>query len=88
VTAVIHGVVRGPDGSPVAQARAYFASGPGPFPDIAALTDPEGRFTLSAPAPGGYVIECAAEGFAPEGVSLDVKEGEESRIEITLRPAP
>lgn len=85
---VIHGTVRGPDGSPIPQARAYFVSGPEPFPDIAALTDAEGRFTLSAPSAGAYSIECAAEGFAPEALTLDLEGEEERRIEITFRPEP
>lgn len=85
---VIHGIVRGPDGSAIPQARAYFVSGPEPFPDIAALTDGEGRFTLSARSAGAYAIECAAERFAPEAVTLDLRGDEERRIEITLQPEP
>ena len=85
---VIHGTVRGPDGSPIPQARAYFVSGPESFPDIAALTDAVGRFTLSAPSPGAYTMECAAEGFGPHAVSLDLEGDEERRVEITLQPEP
>lgn len=83
--AVIRGAVLGPDGSPVAEARVYFVSGPDPFPDIAALTDAEGRFALPAASGGAYAIGCAAEGFTQETVRVDVDEGQERAVEITLR---
>jgi protocatechuate 3,4-dioxygenase beta subunit len=43
-------------GKPVAQARVYFTSAPGPVPDIAAVTGADGRFRLTAPRPGAYQI--------------------------------
>ena len=83
---LIQGVVRDPSGSPIPAARAYFVGGPEPFSDIAALTNDEGRFTLSAPAPGAYRIECAAEGFSSRLAAVDVGEGEETHFEIRLTP--
>lgn len=62
---LIAGIVRNAKGRPVPQARVYFTGGPEPLPDIAALTNEAGAFTLSAPAPGEYSIGFAAEGFAP-----------------------
>lgn len=84
---LIRGVVRDPRGSAIPAARAYFVGGPEPFPDIAALTDQGGEFTLSATAPGPYRIECAAEGFSSRVTAVDVGDDEEIRLEIRLAPA-
>lgn len=65
---LIEGRVHRADGSPVAEARVFITSGPVPTPDIAQLTDQEGRFTLFASAPGSYEIGCHAEGLAPARV--------------------
>jgi hypothetical protein len=81
---VISGVVRTTGGDPVQQARVYFTAGPVALPDIAALTDEEGSFTLSAPDAGTYRIECLAEGFAPAEATVEVAPGQESRIELRL----
>jgi Carboxypeptidase regulatory-like domain len=82
--ALVSGIVRDPDGDPVEGARVYFASGPVPHPDIAALTGVDGSFTLSAPSPGAYEIECAAEGYGTERAPLEVAEGEEARLDFRL----
>jgi Carboxypeptidase regulatory-like domain len=83
---VISGVVRALDGSPIAQARVYYSSAPTTTPDIAALTNDHGEFALSAPAPGEYVIEVAAEGFSPGGIVVDVTERADVEAEIRLSP--
>jgi Carboxypeptidase regulatory-like domain len=83
---VISGIVRGPDGQPVPQARVYFTRGPVPLPDIAALTDSAGKFSLSVPSVGTYTIECTAEGFAPTTEMVTVTDSEEIQLEIQLRP--
>ncbi|WP_369217139.1 carboxypeptidase-like regulatory domain-containing protein [Streptomyces flavofungini] len=57
----ITGVVRDASGAPVAGAHVLFTAGPRPLPDIAALTDAEGRFSLGAPAPGSYTLTCRAD---------------------------
>ncbi|MEV0122243.1 carboxypeptidase-like regulatory domain-containing protein [Streptomyces sp. NPDC050703] len=57
----ITGVVRDASGTPVAGARVLFTDGPRPLPDIAALTDAEGRFSLGAPSPGSYTLVCRAD---------------------------
>jgi hypothetical protein len=84
---LIRGVVRDPAGSPIPQARAYFVAGPEPYADVAALTDEGGQFTLSAPTPGAYRIECAAEGFSSRVAAVEVGVDEETRLEIRLSPA-
>ena len=46
------------DDSPVIEARVFFGTTPVPMPDIATLTDEDGRFSLYTPAPGKYQIVC------------------------------
>lgn len=57
----ITGVVRDASGTPVTGAHVLFTSGPRPLPDIAALTDTEGRFSLTAPTAGDYTLTCRAD---------------------------
>jgi Carboxypeptidase regulatory-like domain len=82
---VISGVVRGPDGKTVSNARVYFTAGPVPLPEIAALTDDSGEFTLTAPAPGEYVIESAADEFGARSTKVKVKGGEQVRLDLKLK---
>jgi hypothetical protein len=82
---VISGVVRDLHGHPIVQARVYFTNGPVPLPDIAALTNKEGTFSLTAPVAGSYTLACAAEGFAPTVVTVAVTDSQETHLEIRLR---
>jgi hypothetical protein len=82
---VISGIVRDLKGRPVAQARVYFTAGPVPLPDIAALTDSAGSFSLSAPTAGSYTIECTADGFAPAATTVTVSGGSGIHVEIHLK---
>ena len=81
---VIFGVVRDPIGNPVPQARVAFAVGPVPLPDIAALTDADGAFTLSVPVIGEYVIEVFSEEFDTKKVKIPVESNHEKHIDISL----
>ena len=81
---LISGVVQDVNGNPVANARVYFASGPGALPDIAALTDGAGKFTLTAPQPGQYTIECAADGWETKRVAVTVTGGQTKELKIQL----
>ena len=83
---IVAGVVRGPGGEPVPQARVFVARGPVPVPDIAALTDAEGRFTITVPAPGTYELAFAAEGYQPLSATVEVTGEQESRLELRLAP--
>ena len=83
---VISGVVRDPQGNAVPRARIAFASAPVPVPDVAALTASDGAFSLAAPAPGAYVIECFADGFAPASVSVLVGSKQPVRADMHLAP--
>lgn len=68
----IHGLVHDQHGRPIEQARVCFVSGPVPLPDVAALTDPNGTFLLTAPVPGTYSILCALDDGRTETRSVDV----------------
>ena len=86
---VIAGVVVDARGNPVEEARVYFVEGPVPLPDIAALTDSDGRFALSAPVSGTYQLGVASEG--PEGFMqttsvVDVRG--EPRVDLEVRLDP
>ena len=85
--AIIPGEVRDSDGKAVLGARVYFSGGPGNYPDIAALTGPDGRFTLSAPIQGTYTIECDADGFQKKRVTATVTGAGTKEIRIELAPA-
>ncbi|MFD0265801.1 carboxypeptidase-like regulatory domain-containing protein [Streptomyces sp. NPDC127106] len=64
-THLIGGVVVDTDGSPAPGVSVYLAGGPGPFPDVAALTGTDGRFSFSVSAQGVYTVQCRA----PDGRS-------------------
>lgn len=80
---LVTGVVVDSGGNPIEDARAYFLEGPSPVPDIAVLTDGDGRFTLSAPVPGTYRLQVAAEDFSPVTRVLDITG--EPRLDIAVR---
>lgn len=61
-----------------------FRSAPGPVPDVAGLTSESGDFVLSAPQPGRYEIELAADDLPPTVVTVDAPESGEVRLEIRL----
>ncbi len=63
----------------------YVTDAPGPMPDVAALTDGDGNFGLSAPVAGDYTIECSAEGHAATRVTVSVGHGEPATADIALR---
>ena len=81
---VIRGVVVDADGRPVAGARVSFRSGPGPLPDIAALTARDGSFAVSAPAAGTYQLAAFGDEGAPASVTVTVALGETATVELRL----
>ena len=81
---VITGRVRRRDGGAIAGARVYFVAGPGPLPDVAALTDSSGKFSLAAPYEGAYTIGCASDDFASSTASVTVTGRSETSIEVVL----
>ncbi len=82
---LIRGSVRDALGRPAAGARVSFAQAPGPVPDVAALTDAEGRFMLTAPRPGRYQLAGHADGLGAGHAVCDVAAGREVAIELQLR---
>lgn len=81
---LISGVVSDNSGEPIAEARIYFTDSPMPMPDIAMLTDSNGKFTLSVPLTGKYGIGCYADGFAPKTTTVMIESGQKSHLEIRL----
>lgn len=79
----IVGTVTGPSGGPIAEAAVYFLEGPVPLPDIAQLTDGEGRFQLTAPTPGTYRLGVRGPGFAAAEVTVEV--GGEAEVVAEVR---
>jgi hypothetical protein len=77
-------VVRGPDGGPIPEARVFFSSTPVAVPDVAVLTDDRGEFALTAPVPGAFGIEVAADGFTSDGAIVDVSESGDAEVEFRL----
>ncbi len=74
----IEGRAHLPDDSPLIEARVFFTTSPVPLPDIATLTDDDGRFSLYAPTRGRYEIACHADGHDPATVPIDIDGGSES----------
>jgi hypothetical protein len=83
---IIAGVVRDSRGRPVSQARVYFTAAPVALPDIAALTNEQGEFSLSAPTDGNYEVECAADGFSLASTKVMIKSSQETTLQIKLKP--
>jgi len=83
---IISGLVLNPKEQPVADARVYFVDGPVLLPDVAILTNSNGRFSLTAPAAGTYQIGCTVEGFTPTTVTVNVTSGQQdTQVQIRLR---
>lgn len=80
------GVVRGPAGEQVALARVFIARSPVPVPDIAALTDAGGWFTLTLPAAGSYELACVADGYASLSTTVEIADERDLRLELRLLP--
>ena len=68
-------------------ARVHLASGPVPVPDIAALTNAEGQFTITVPAAGTYEIVSTADGYAPASVTVEVDGGQERPLDLWMDPS-
>jgi hypothetical protein len=83
---VIAGVVSNAQGRPVPGARVYFTQAPVSLPDVAALTDEAGTFSLSVPAAGTYTIAAVADGFSPTAVTVTVTGDPKTQILINLNP--
>ena len=83
---VVAGRARTAGGSAIAGARIYFIAAPGPVPDIAALSDDTGAFSLSVPYLGLYTIGCSAEGYVSETIEVPVIGSSGTSIEFVMKP--
>ena len=70
MASIISGKVLDGNRQAISGARVFFSSGPVALPDVAALTNDKGEFTLSAPVPGVYTIEVAADGFRQKQIEI------------------
>jgi hypothetical protein len=84
ITSIIFGVVRDDRGNPIPEARVSFLEGPVPLPDVAALTDIDGFFALSAPIAGEYIIAVNVEQFEKKELKIILKPNEKKDVEIKL----
>lgn len=82
----IDGLAADETGRPLAEAAVLIAEGP-PHPDIAALTDAEGRFRLTDLLPGVYTILVNAEDREPQRQTVEVAAGQAASITVTFGPA-
>lgn len=77
-TGEIKGRVTDQAGTPISEATIVIASGTSPFPDIAALTDEQGKYQLSGIPTGTFDVAVYADGYAAQNRTITVKEGETS----------
>lgn len=81
---VVSGTVLDAVGHPVAGATVLFADSPVAVPDIAVLTDDEGRFSLAAPAPGHYELLVNAAGHGEKRIDAEAGAGKRVPLSIEL----
>lgn len=82
--ALVSGLVHDENGQPVPMARVFFVSGPGSLPDIAALTDDHGAFTVSVGLSGTYQLQCVADGFHPTKLEVFLSGGHTAHVMFQL----
>ena len=80
--AIIRGQVLDPEGNPVAEAAVYVISAPAAMPDIAQLTDPDGRFAIAAPIPGHYRLGVRSDNFGQTEQEVEVDREEPVVVEV------
>ena len=89
---LIEGRVVDAAGAPVPMASVFFVEGPVALPDIAALTGPDGSFSLSVPGAGAYILGARADGHKPAAATVQVGGGNlgarstTATLEIALVP--
>lgn len=81
----IEGQVRSRAGLPLPEARVYYEDAPVPVPDIVALTDHDGRFLLTAPVAGTYVLAVAMDGYETASIAVVVEREQSVLIDVALR---
>lgn len=85
MTYIISGVISDSDGKPLADAQIYFTESPMPLPDIAMLTDSDGKYSLSVPSAGKYGIGYNAAGFASKKVTVTIGSEQNTTLDVQLK---
>src|SRR6185503_2349017 len=80
----VQGIVRDPSGAAVADAVIVLTT-PERASVGSARSDTQGRFQLTAPAPGRYLLTVSAPGFRDVRQSISVAESQTAAIEIALQ---
>lgn len=81
MSGAIEGRVLGAGGAPVPEASVMIGGGPD-HPDLAALTDAEGRFHLAGLAAGTYALVVNAGGAPARQDGIVVRDGDAARVEV------
>ena len=79
---LIYGQVFDPLGRPVGEASVYVVSAPVRMPDIAQLTDGQGKFIFSAPVPGLYILGVRSDSWGATQKRFEISSDEELVIEV------
>ncbi len=82
-SSLIEGLVLDARGKPVAGARISWVRAPVNMPDVALLTNKQGRFTVAAPAPGAYTLRCDSDSQGSAQQALQAS-GQPLQITLTL----
>ena len=78
-------VVRADASTPVAQAAIAVIGGPGPYPDMASMTDQDGRFALDDMAAGEWRLSALGANGESGQVSVQVAGGNVAQLVILVR---
>lgn len=80
----IAGQVMTASGAPVADAVVMITSPSPPHPDIAALTDEQGRYRFDGLIAGRYTLQVNATGYAPRTGAVQARPGEVARLNFVM----
>ena len=84
-TGRIAGWVKTQSGSPISEAAVAIVDGTAPFPDIAALTDDEGKYELSDIPAGTFEVAVHTEEYSAQN-PVTIRGGETSRLDFIIPP--
>jgi protocatechuate 3,4-dioxygenase beta subunit len=79
---IIQGQIVDPEGQPVAEAAVYFVSAPVNMPDIAQLTDSEGKFTVQVAQPGKYTLGVRSDNWGELQKDVEITDASPINIEV------
>ena len=85
---MIRGIVRC-GSTPVPFARIVVVTGPGPMPEIAILSGPDGSFTVGTPYPGRYLLAVHSDEHRPARIEVSLPEASSvTEVVADLEPLP